>query len=67
MELARTRFEREYLQTLLTHCDGNVSKAARVANISRRGLYAMMTRVGMTGGAETAADDAPETAGGSPD
>ncbi len=63
MELARTRFEREYLQTLLAHCDGNVSKAARVANVSRRGLYAMMTRVGMTGGADTPPDDAPDGAG----
>lgn len=61
VELARTRFERDYLHALLEHCDGNVSKAARVANMSRSGLYAMMSRVGMTGEEHEAAEEPTES------
>jgi DNA-binding NtrC family response regulator len=67
MELARTRFERDYLHALLEHCDGNVSKAARVANMSRRGLYAMMLRVGMTARADAPADREDDPVGGGAD
>jgi len=63
IEVARTRFEREYVAALLAHADRNVSRAARVAGMSRRGLYAMMARLGLGGGEESTRDGEDERAG----
>ena len=37
--------ERSYLLRLLAHTGNNIAAAARVANISRRGLYGMIDRL----------------------
>lgn len=48
LAVARAAFDREYLAALLARTDGNVTAAARIANISRRGVYEMLTRLGMS-------------------
>jgi DNA-binding NtrC family response regulator len=42
---ARANFERDYLMASLEKCDGNVSKAARLAGINRTTLHKMMNRL----------------------
>ena len=41
-------FEREYLQDLLFACDGNITKAARVAHKERRTFFALLKKYGLT-------------------
>ena len=38
---------REYLAHVLTACDGNVSRAARVAKINRTYFYKLLARYGV--------------------
>jgi two-component system, NtrC family, response regulator GlrR len=40
-------FTREYLQALLTRCDGNMSEAARAAGLTRSHLYELVERHGL--------------------
>lgn len=47
LEHERENFERSYLLRLLAHTGNNIAAAARVANISRRGLYGMIDRLGI--------------------
>ncbi|MBI4740036.1 MAG: sigma-54-dependent Fis family transcriptional regulator [Betaproteobacteria bacterium] len=44
---ARSRFEREYLQSILAAAAGNVSEAARLSGIPRQNLYVRMKRWGV--------------------
>ena len=44
----RAAYERSYLLELLAHTDHNVTLAARIANVSRRGLYDMLVRLGIS-------------------
>jgi len=41
---AQERFERDFVCALLERCDGNVSRAAREAKLSRRQFYRLLTR-----------------------
>ncbi len=41
------RFERRFLQQLVTQADGNVSRAARIARLNRTTLYRLMERYGL--------------------
>ena len=41
------RFERRFLQRLVTQADGNVSRAARIARLNRTTLYRLMERYGL--------------------
>ena len=41
------RFERRFLQQLVTQADGNVSRAARIARLNRTTLYRLMERHGL--------------------
>ncbi len=44
----RARFERSYLDRLLSAADGNVSEAARISGIARQNLYERMKRWGLS-------------------
>ncbi|HET6582944.1 MAG TPA: sigma 54-interacting transcriptional regulator [Nannocystaceae bacterium] len=48
LEAARAAFDRQYFADLLAHTDGNMTEAARVANVTRRGLYKAFERLGMS-------------------
>jgi DNA-binding NtrC family response regulator len=41
-------FERDYLNEILSACDGNISKAAREAKKDRRAFFALLKKYGMT-------------------
>jgi DNA-binding NtrC family response regulator len=41
------RFERQFLQQLVTEADGNISRAARIARLNRTTLYRLMERYGL--------------------
>ena len=41
------RFEREYLQDLVTRAGGNLSQAARIAGLERKFLYKLLERAGL--------------------
>jgi DNA-binding NtrC family response regulator len=41
------RFERRFLQQLVTQAGGNVSRAARIARLNRTTLYRLMERYGL--------------------
>jgi DNA-binding NtrC family response regulator len=41
------RFERRFLQQLVTEADGNISRAARLARLNRTTLYRLMERYGL--------------------
>ena len=41
------RFERRFLQQLVTEADGNISRAARIARLNRTTLYRLMERYGL--------------------
>lgn len=43
-------FERDYLQALLAHSSGNVSKAAREAGLARSAFYRLLARHRLVGG-----------------
>ncbi len=45
-------FERQYVGTLLTWAEGNVSRAARKASMDRMNLYRLMQRYNLKGNAE---------------
>jgi len=47
--IARAEFERQYLRALLARTGGNVAETARIANMSRRGIYDMLTRLAISG------------------
>ncbi|HJZ88108.1 MAG TPA: sigma 54-interacting transcriptional regulator [Polyangia bacterium] len=47
METARRRFERDYLKSLLTKSGHNVARAARLAGMTRQGLYRLLHRHGL--------------------
>lgn len=44
----RARFERSYLDRLISAADGNVSEAARISGIARQNLYERMKRWGLS-------------------
>ena len=44
------RFEQRYVEALLRRHDGNISRAAREAGLSRNALYALMKRAGLETG-----------------
>ncbi len=46
---ARDAFEKEYLETLFHHCNGNISEAAKMSGISRPTLYTMIKKLGLGG------------------
>ena len=46
-EALLARFEREYVTSLLEKASGNLSSAARIAEIDRKSLYALLDRTGM--------------------
>jgi DNA-binding NtrC family response regulator len=41
------RFEARYVPQLLARADGNVSRAAEMANMGRKSLYRMLDRLGL--------------------
>ncbi len=43
-------FQRQYVANLLSHADGNVSRAAAAAGITRGALYGIMKKLGMDEG-----------------
>jgi DNA-binding NtrC family response regulator len=52
LEEARRSFERDYLKHLLARSGDNVRKAAKLAGLTRQGLYALLARHGLRGGNE---------------
>lgn len=44
---SRTDAEKQYLQTLLAENEGNISRAARQANMSRQGLHKLLKKHGL--------------------
>jgi transcriptional regulator of acetoin/glycerol metabolism len=48
IEAARRRFEQGYLRSLLTETAHNISRAARVAGLTRQGLYRLLRRHGIS-------------------
>jgi len=51
-------FERRYLNWLVNHADGNMSRAARIAGVDRTTLYRLMERHGLQRGTIASAGDA---------
>jgi hydrogenase-4 transcriptional activator len=49
LNVAIEQLEREIIQDMLTHTDGNISEAARSLGLTRRGLYLKMRRLGLEG------------------
>jgi DNA-binding NtrC family response regulator len=47
IETARRRFEAVYLRALLAKAGHNVAKAARLAGVTRQGLYRLLHRNGL--------------------
>jgi DNA-binding NtrC family response regulator len=47
IETARRRFEGVYLRSLLAKTGNNVAKAARLAGVTRQGLYRLLHRNGL--------------------
>jgi DNA-binding NtrC family response regulator len=47
MEIARRRFEQLYLRALLAKTGQNVARAARLAGLTRQGLYRLLQRNGL--------------------
>jgi len=43
----RENWEREYWRSLLQSCAGNVSEAARRADVNRQGMYRLLRRLGL--------------------
>ena len=41
-EEAQLRFRKKYFSELMFLCDGNISKMARIAGVTRTGLYQML-------------------------
>ena len=37
------KFDEEYFENLLKKCEGNISKAARIAQINRKTMYRKLT------------------------
>ena len=50
-------FERDYILTLLKKNKGNISHAAREADIDRKYFRKLMKKYGIEGGGDTDADD----------
>lgn len=44
---ANARFEREYVERLLIAADGNVTRAAQIAEVKRSTIYRLMDRHGV--------------------
>jgi DNA-binding NtrC family response regulator len=58
------RFERRFLQQLVTEADGNISRAARLARLNRTTLYRLMERYGLQRkllASDPAEQNAPDT------
>jgi transcriptional regulator with PAS, ATPase and Fis domain len=51
-------FERRYLNWLVNHADGNMSRAARIAGVDRTTLYRLMERHGLQRGTIASTGDA---------
>jgi DNA-binding NtrC family response regulator len=47
LETARRRFEQDYLRSLLAKAGTNIARAARVAGVTRQGLYQLLRRNGL--------------------
>ena len=45
--IAKSEFEKEYLENLLRWANGNVQRAAQKADRDRKGLYIMMAKYGI--------------------
>ena len=56
LDQERNRFMREYLQRILTLAEGNISRAARLAQRNRTDLYKLMNRYGVNYSSASAAD-----------
>ncbi len=50
------QLEREIIQSALDHTRGNISEAARVLGVTRRGLYLKLRRLGIDSPSETGVD-----------
>src|SRR5262245_19908264 len=48
LESARRRFERGYVRALLADTKHNISKAARIAGLTRQGFYRLLRRHGIS-------------------
>jgi two-component system, NtrC family, response regulator GlrR len=49
-------FERHYIERLLSECDGNVSRAARMAQKNRRAFFELMRKHEIRGARHSSID-----------
>lgn len=55
-KLAKDRFEKTYIESLMAETDQNVTKAAKISGISRRTLYEKLEKYGLKPGGESKPD-----------